>query len=63
MTGDLTGSIIANTYKDLLKIDAVTSNGGLTGGLRNVQDGSGTAGPLQLSTAQLNVTGQFAIGM
>ena len=62
MTGDLTGSIIANTYKDLLKIDAATSNRGLTGTLRNVQDGGGTAGPLQLSTAQLNVTGQFAIG-
>ena len=62
MTGDLTGSIIANTYKDLLKIDAATSNSGLTGGLRTVQDGGGTAGPLQLSTAQLNVTGQFAIG-
>ena len=62
MTGDLTGSIIANTYKDLLKIDAATSNDGLTGSLRNVQDGGGTAGPLQLSTAQLNVTGQFAIG-
>jgi len=62
MTGDLTGSIIANTYKDLLKIDAATSNRGLTGGLRTVQDGGGTAGPLQLSTAQLNVTGQFAIG-
>jgi hypothetical protein len=62
MTGDLTGSIIANTYKDLLKIDAATSNNGLTGTLRNVQDGGGTAGPLQLSTAQLNVTGQFAIG-
>ena len=62
MTGDLTGSIIANTYKDLLKIDAATSNDGLTGGLRTVQDGGGTAGPLQLSTAQLNVTGQFAIG-
>ena len=62
MTGDLTGSIIANTYKDLLKIDAATSNNGLTGTLRNVQDGGGTASPLQLSTAQLNVTGQFAIG-
>ena len=62
MTGDLTGSIIANTYKDLLKIDAATSNNGLTGTLRTVQDGGGTAGPLQLSTAQLNVTGQFAIG-
>jgi len=61
MTGDLTGSIIANTYKDLLKIDAATSNSGLTGTLRNVQDGGGTAGPLQLSTAQLNVTGQFAV--
>ena len=61
MTGDLTGSIIANTYKDLLKIDAATSNNGLTGTLRNVQDGGGTAGPLQLSTAQLNVTGQFAV--
>jgi len=62
MTGDLTGSIIANTYKDLLKIDAATSNSGLIGSLRNVQDGGGTAGPLQLSTDQLNVTGQFAIG-
>jgi len=62
MTGDLTGSIIANTYKDLLKINAATSNSGLTGTLRTVQDGGGTAGPLQLSTAQLNVTGQFAIG-
>ena len=62
MTGDLTGSIIANTYKDLLKIDAATSNSGLTGTLRTVQDGGGTASPLQLSTAQLNVTGQFAIG-
>ena len=61
MTGDLTGSIIANTYKDLLKIDAATSNNGLTGTLRTVQDGGGTAGPLQLSTAQLNVTGQFAV--
>ena len=61
MTGDLTGSIIANTYKDLLKIDAATSNNGLTGALRTVQDGGGTAGPLQLSTAQLNVTGQFAV--
>jgi len=61
MTGDLTGSIIANTYKDLLKIDAATSNSGLTGTLRTVQDGGGTAGPLQLSTAQLNVTGQFAV--
>jgi len=61
MTGDLTGSIIANTYKDLLKIDAATSNSGLTGTLRNLQDGGGTAGPLQLSTAQLNVTGQFAV--
>ena len=61
MTGDLTGSIIANTYKDLLKIDAATSNSGLTGTLKNVQDGGGTAGPLQLSTAQLNVTGQFAV--
>jgi len=62
MTGDLTGSIIANTYKDLLKIDAATSNSGLIGSLRTVQDGGGTAGPLQLSTDQLNVTGQFAIG-
>ena len=62
MTGDLTGSIIANTYKDLLKIDAATSNSGLIGSLRTVQDGGGTAGPLQLSTEQLNVTGQFAIG-
>jgi hypothetical protein len=61
MTGDLTGSIIANTYKDLLKINAATSNAGLDGTVRTIQDGGGTASPIAMSTAQLNVTGQFAL--
>ena len=59
---DLTNAKIANTYKDLLQVNAETSNAGLDGTLRTIQDGGGTASPIAMSTAQLNVTGQFALG-
>ena len=59
---DLTNAKIANTYKDLLQVNAETSNAGLDGTVRTIQDGGGTASPIAMSTAQLNVTGQFALG-
>jgi hypothetical protein len=59
---DLTNAKIANTYKDLLQVNAATSNAGLDGTVRTIQDGGGTASPIAMSTAQLNVTGQFALG-
>ena len=58
---DLTNQLIANTYKDLLQVNAETANAGLDGTVRAIQDGGGTAGPISMSTAQLNVTGQFAL--
>jgi len=58
---DLTNAKIANTFKDLLQVNAATSNSGIDGTVRQVQDGGGTAGPFAISTAQLNVTGQFAL--
>lgn len=58
---DLTNAKIANTYKDLLQVNAETSNAGLDGTVRTIQDGGGTASPIAMSTAQLNVTGQFAL--
>ena len=57
---NLTNAKIANTFKDLLQVNAATSNSGIDGTVRQVQDGGGTAGPFAISTAQLNVTGQFA---
>ena len=59
---DLTNAKIANTYKDLLQVNAQTSNAGLDGTVRTIQDGGGTASPIAMSTAQLNVTGQLALG-
>ena len=58
---NLTNAKIANTFKDLLQVNAATSNSGIDGTVRQVQDGGGTAGPFAISTAQLNVTGQFAL--
>jgi len=58
---DLTNAKIANTYKDLLQVNAQTSNAGLDGTVRTIQDGGGTASPIAMSTAQLNVTGQLAL--
>jgi len=59
---NLTNAKIANTFRDLLQVNAATSNAGLDGTVRNIQDGGGTASPIAMSTAQLNVSGQFALG-
>ena len=59
---NLTNAKIANTFKDLLQVNAATSNAGLDGTVRTIQDGGGTASPIAMSTAQLNVSGQFALG-
>lgn len=55
-----TGRTIANTYKGLLNID--NDNSGIDTTVRTVQDGEGTASPLQLSNSILNVNGDFQIG-
>lgn len=55
-----TGRTIANTYKGLLNID--NNNSGIDTTVRTVQDGEGTASPLQLSNSILNVNGDFQIG-
>ena len=55
-----TGRTIANTYKGLLNID--NDNSGIDTTVRTVQDGEGTASPLQLSNSTLNVNGAFQIG-
>ena len=55
-----TGRTIANTYKGLLNID--NNNSGIDTTVRTVQDGEGTASPLQLSNSILNVNGAFQIG-
>ena len=55
-----TGRTIANTYKGLLNID--NNNSGIDTTVRTVQDGEGTASPLQLSNSTLNVNGDFQIG-
>jgi len=59
---NLTNAKIANTFRDLLQVNAATSNAGLDGTVRNIQDGGGTASPIAMSTAQFNVAGQFALG-
>ena len=59
---NLTNAKIANTFRDLLQVNARVSNAGLDGTVRTIQDGGGTASPIAMSTAQLNVSGQFALG-
>ena len=46
---NLTNAKIANTFKDLLQVNAATSNSGLDDTVRQVQDGGGTAGPFGFS--------------
>ena len=58
---NLTNAKIANTFRDLLQVNAATSNAGLDGTVRTIEDGGGTASPISMSTAQLDVTGQFAL--
>src|SRR5210317_1685937 len=55
----LTGSKIANSYKQLLQVGS--SNSGLTGTVQTVQDGSGTNSGLQLSNSSVNIDGTFQL--
>ena len=55
----LTGTQIANTYKQLLQVGS--SNTGLTGTVQSVQDGEGNNSPLQLSQSAVNINGTFQL--
>ena len=55
----LTGTQIANTYKQLLQVGS--GNVGLGGTLQTVQDGSANNSPLQLSTNAVNINGTFQL--
>ena len=55
----LTGTQIANTYKQLLQVGS--GNVGLTGSLQTVQDGDATNSPLQLSNSAVNINGNFEL--
>jgi hypothetical protein len=55
----LTGSTIANSYKQLLQIGS--DNRGLTTTLQTVQDGSGANSPLQLTTGIINIDGTLQL--
>ena len=58
---DLTGKKIANTYKDLLQINASASNSGVDGTLRRVQDGAGTNSSLSLSQNETRIHGNLTV--
>jgi len=55
----LTGTQIANTYKQLLQVGS--SNTGLIGTVQSVQDGEGNNSPLQLSQSAVNINGTFQL--
>jgi len=55
----LTGTQIANTYKQLLQVG--TGNVGLTSSLQTVQDGDANNSPLQLSNSTVNINGVFLL--
>ena len=55
----LTGTQIANTYKQLLQVGS--GNVGLTSSLQTVQDGDATNSPLQLSDSAVNINGTFQL--
>jgi hypothetical protein len=52
MPTSLTGQTVASTYGQVLHLD-----GGVTGSLKTVYDGDGTASALQISSAGFRVTG------
>ena len=49
MSNTLTGRLISNTYKQLLKID-VSTNTGISSTLTTIVDGDGSATALQVAT-------------
>ena len=58
---DLTGKLIANTYKDILTINSSATNEGLDNTLRRVQDGEGTNSSLKLSETSAAFTGNVSV--
>jgi hypothetical protein len=58
---DLTGKLIANSYKDLLTINSSATNEGVDGTLRRVQDGSGNNTALELSQSSAKVNGTMGV--
>ena len=56
----LEGNSIASTYKDLLQVS--NSNSGITGDKTAVEDGEGTASPLELSSTAVNISSGFEVG-
>ena len=56
----LTGRLINNTYKQLLKI-GVSTNTGITGSLVTIQDGDGSATALQLATSAAQINGSLSV--
>ena len=58
---DLTGKLIANTYKDLLTVNTSTTNTGLDNNLRKVQDGAGNNSSLKLSQTDAAFTGNVSV--
>ena len=58
---DLTGKLISGTYKQLLQINASTTNSGITSSITNVQTGDGTNSALQIGTGGVKVAGNFGV--
>ena len=57
----LTGKLVANSYKQLLKM-AVSANEGVSASLINVQTGDGINTALQVATGAVYVGGTFGTG-
>ena len=57
---DLTGKLVSNSYKQLLKV-AVSGNEGVSAGLLQVQSGDGTNSALQISTSIVQISGKFGV--
>ena len=56
----LTGKLINNTYKQLVKI-GVSTNTGFTTALTTIEDGDGSASSLQLATNAAQVDGNLFV--
>ena len=61
MSNTLTGRLISNTYKQLLKID-VSTNTGISTALTTIVDGDGSATALQIATNAAQVDGKLFVG-
>ena len=61
MSNTLTGRLISNTYKQLLKID-VSTNTGISTALTTIVDGDGSATALQVATSAAQIDGTLFVG-